>query len=331
MKFLSLISPTKFVSMFVVNLFIRTTMISLAFQLALTAWGQSEEGEPVSELQRRMYKMEQRAIELSQKLSEMSGTEPIQLIDRNESLDPMLYETPAQLSYDQLPGPYVEPLPVPIEEETAGTAPTVYQSEVNRVVATTQQRKGDYYLMPFVGLAAASDTTFTESELDDTLEGNWGNSIGITTGKRWDNWMLFARVAYQYIEYENGDFQGNGNIPTRAQGTEESYNFSIGGGYSIPVHNRLSTYGSLGLGFGWRKNSADIEVFIAPQWEPDTNSPNKTYSSLVFTYDFSMGLEYMFLNNYSARLGYRFLGLTSNESFDSSFQHLIELGVGANF
>jgi len=25
------------------------------------------------------------------------------------------------------------------------------------------------------------------------------------------------------------------------------------------------------------------------------------------------------------------LGLTSNESFEGSFQHLIELGVGANF
>ena len=36
--------------------------------------------------------MEQRAFELSQKLSEMSGTEPIELIDRNESLDPVLYE-----------------------------------------------------------------------------------------------------------------------------------------------------------------------------------------------------------------------------------------------
>ena len=54
-------------------------------------------------------------------------------------------------------------------------------------------------------------------------------------------------------------------------------------------------------------------------------------SSLVFTYDFSMGLEYLFTQNYSARLGYRLLGLTSNESFDGSFQHLIELGVGANF
>jgi opacity protein-like surface antigen len=329
-KFLSLISPIKFVSMPLVKLFLRTTILSLVFQVILPAWGQSEVGEPISELQRRILKMEQRALELSQKLGQMSGTEPIQLIDRNESLEPVL-ESSAQASYDQLPGPYVEPLPVPVEEEPVEPASTVYQSEVNRVVATTQQRKGDYYLMPIWGFAIASDTTFTQDEFDDNLDGNWGNSIGIVTGKRWDNWMLFARVAYQYLEYENGNFQGNGNILTRAHGIEESYNLSFGGGYSIPLLTRISTYGSLGLGFGWRKNSADIEVYIAPQWEPDTNSPNKSYSSAVFTYDFAMGVEYMFSHNYSARLGYRLLGLTSNNSFDSSFQHLVELGVGANF
>ena len=83
-------------------------------------------------------------------------------------------------------------------------------------------------------------------------------------------------------------------------------------------------------GFAWRRNSADVEVFIFPNWEPDPLG-EQSQSSLVFTYDFSMGLEYLFTQNYSARLGYRLLGLTSNESFDGSFQHLIELGVGANF
>lgn len=305
-------------------------MISLAFQLALPAWGQSEEREPVSELQRRMYKMEQRAIELSQKLSEMSGTEPIQLIDRNESLDPMLYETPAQLSYDQLPGPYVEPLPVPIEEETAGTAPTVYQSEVNRVVATTQQRKGDYYLMPFVGLAVATNTTFSQDDLDDELEGKWGNSIGLTAGKHWDNWKAYLRAVYQYLEYSNLNFRSSARDEVRMNGTEESFAFSLGGGYTISLTPSLSTYGGIGSGFAWRKNIGNFEIKNRSSWQPLTQS-GSSESSLVFTYDFSMGLEYLFSNNYSARLGYRLLGLSSHGSYDSSFQHLIELGVGANF
>ena len=70
---------------------------------------------------------------------------------------------------------------------------------------------------------------------------------------------------------------------------------------------------------------------LYPNVESDPLARSDLESSLVFTYDFSMGLEYMFSQNYSARLGYRLLGLTSNESFDGSFQHLIELGVGANF
>ena len=157
----------------------------------------------------------------------MSGTEPIQLIDRNESLNPVLYETPAQLSYDQLPGPYVEPLPVPVEEESDGVESTVYQSEVNRVVATTQQRKGDYYLMPFIGLAVATNTTFSQDDLDDELEGKWGNSIGLTAGKHWDNWKAYLRAAYQYLEYSNRNFRSSTRDEVRMNGTEESFAFSL--------------------------------------------------------------------------------------------------------
>ena len=68
-------------------------------------------------------------MELSQRLSEMSGTEPIQLIERNESLAPIELETDAQLSYDELPGPTIEPLPMPVEDPEPGL-PTVYKSEV---------------------------------------------------------------------------------------------------------------------------------------------------------------------------------------------------------
>ena len=105
--------------------------------------------------------MEQRALDLSKRLSEMSGTEPIELIDRNESLAPVQLETDAQQSYDQLPGPMVEPLPIP-EEPIAEEVPTVYQSKVLRVAPTTQQRKGDYYLMPSVDWQYLVQTSFTE-------------------------------------------------------------------------------------------------------------------------------------------------------------------------
>jgi opacity protein-like surface antigen len=297
--------------------------------VSLTA--QSASDAPVSELQRKFLRMEQRALELSQRLSEMSGTEPIQLIERNESLEAIELETDAQLSYDELPGPTIEPLPLPVEDPEP-ELPMVYQSEVSRVAPTTQQRKGDYYLMPLVGFAVASDTTFSENEYNDDLEGKWGNSIGVSAGKRWDNWMAYLRVAYQYLEYENLAFKADN--PTRVFGDEESFSFSFGGGYAISLTPKLSTYGGTGIGFAWRRNSADVEFqieeFGQKKWKNDPGG-DRSKSSLVFTYDFSMGLEYLFTQNYSARLGYRLLGLTSNESFDGSFQHLIELGVGANF
>ena len=305
----------------------------LAFSLALCSvsfvCAQTEDGAPVSELQRRFLQMEQRALDLSKRLSEMSGTEPIELIDRNESLAPVQLETDAQQSYDQLPGPMVEPLPIP-EEPIAEEVPTVYQSEVLRVAPTTQQRKGDYYFMPLLGLAISTKTSFAENDLDDELDGEWGNSIGISAGKRWDNWAAYLRVAYQYLEHENDNFKSKTGRRVRVKGNEESFSFTVGGGYAIPLTTSLSTYGGLGGGIAWRRNSADVEVFIFPNWEPDPFG-EQSQSSLVFTYDFSMGLEYLFTQNYSARLGYRLLGLTSNESFDGSFQHLIELGVGANF
>ncbi len=312
-----------------VSIFLRIASVFFALSIYGSVWGQNSDSAPVSELQRRFLQMEQRALDLSNRLSEMSGTEPIDLIDRNESLAPVQLETDAQQSYDQLPGPMVEPLPIP-EEPITEESPTVYQSEVVRVVPTTQQRKGDYYLMPLVGFAVATSTNFSQDNLDDDLDGEWGNSIGVSAARRWDNWMAYVRVAYQYLENQNLDFKNDLNKEYKVFGTEESFSLSLGAGYTISLSQKLSTYGGLGAGFAWRKNYVDVQVKSRGKWGNDSTKSGAD-SSLVFTYDFSMGLEYMFSQNYSARLGYRLLGLTSNESFDGSFQHLIELGVGANF
>ena len=281
--------------------------------------------------------MEQRALDLSKRLSEMSGTEPIELIDRNESLAPVQLDTDAQQSYDQLPGPMVKPLSIPEEEPIAEDVPTVYQSEVVRVVPTTQQRKGDYYLMPVLGFSLSSYIAYEFNEggtnFSDDLDGDWGNSIGIMIGKRWDNWNVFCRIGYQYQKYENGSFASI--VPdtfAEIEATNESYLLNLGSGYSIPLSTKLSTYGNVGIGFAYRKDSVDAELYrLISGSRIDLGPVSDFESSLVFAYDFAMGLEYLFSQNYSARLGYRLIGLTSNESFEGSFQHLIELGVGANF
>ena len=302
--------------------------------VSLTA--QSASDAPVSELQRKFLQMEQRALELSQRLSEMSGTEPIQLIERNESLEPIELETDAQQSYDELPGPTVDPLPLP-EEDPEPEMPTVYQSEVSHVAPTTQQRKGDYYLMPLVGFSFTSYIAYEFGEsgnvFSDELNGKFGNSIGITAGRRWENWNAFFKIGYQHQKFENDKFKSEvGTIFAETSGITESYSINLGGGYSVPLGDKVSTYGNLGVGFAFRKDSFDAQLYQMIGGSRFDLEPRSDFeSSLVLTYDFSMGLEYLFTQNYSARLGYRLIGLTSNESFEGSFQHLIELGVGANF
>ena len=313
--------------------------ICFSFFCESVLWSQPSLSQaPVSELsqrQLRFLEMEQRALELSERLSKMYGTDPIVLIDRNESLDPVPVETNAQQSYDTLPGPMVEPLVLP-EEEEKEKKPTIFQSEVNRVAPTNQQRKGDYYFMPIIGIAASSSVSAKYKtggiSLDDKLDGGWGNAVGVSGGKRWDNWYAELSLSYQYQKYSNSDFNhhGGGSTILPVSGIEESIIFLFGTGYSVPITERLSHMGGVGLGFGWKKNSLDGELFLRGGRHIRSLDP-KNESSLVFAYDFSLGFEYLFVNNFSGYLGYKFLGMTQNKDFGGSFQHLIELGVGANF
>ena len=79
----------------------------------------------------------------------------------------------------------------------------VFTSEVRRVVPTTQQRKGDYYVMPMIGLGFASKTKFSDSGYAHTLDGEMGNLLGVSFGKRWDNWVVSSRVSYHHLDYDD--------------------------------------------------------------------------------------------------------------------------------
>jgi hypothetical protein len=292
--------------------------------------------EPIiSEREFRFREVEQRALDLSKRLSEITGTEPIELIDRNRSLAPVRYEGSAQRAFDVLPGPFQEPDPevelpeLKEEEEEKEPAPVVFTSEVRRVVPTTQQRKGDYYIMPVLGLAFTGQTKFSDSGNNHTLEGDFGNSLGLSLGKRWDNWMAFVRVSYQYMDYD--DYIWTSSLyDSKFIVSDETYSFTLGGGYSVPITEQLSTTGGLGLGLGWRRNVINTYTNILGGWQFD-QSGSGLDSSFVFTYELSLGFEYLFVNNFSGYCGYRLMGLSSNKSFEGAFQHLLELGVGANF
>jgi len=315
---------------------LKASVVLVCFAPCMALSGQGTFEEPViSEREFRFREVEQRALDLSRRLSEITGTEPVQLIDRNQSFDPVRYENSAQRSFDALPGPLqdLEPLPEPEEEKAGKAQPLVFASEVKRVVPTTQQRKGDYYIMPMFGLAFSSKTKFKDGTNDSSFDGDLGNVLLIQVGKRWDNWTASVKVGYQYLDYdENLNTQNNPLLPTRINANEEAYSLTVGGGYSIPITKRLSTNGGINLGLAWRKNIYSIESDIDPKAAFDwLHQKTELDSSLVFTYDLSLGFEYLFVNNFSGYFGYRVMGLSSNKSFEGAFQHLIEFGVGANF
>ena len=300
--------------------------------LAVPLLAQPSLQEPViSEREFRFREVEQRALDLSKRLSEMTGTEPIELIDRNRSLTPVRYESSAQRAFDVLPGPLPEDEPELSEPEEEAT-PIVYASDVQRVVPTTQQRKGDYYIMPMVGLAFSSQSKWKDEVETFTLDGDMGNLLGVEVGRRWDNWQAGVMIAYQYLDFEEILYSKN-STPHKLNATEESYSVSLSGGYSVPISERLSHIGSAGLGLAWRRNIADLRYFVGKDPADWESYPEGAVldSSLVFTYELSLGFEYLFVNNFSGYCGYRLMGLSSNKSFEGAFQHLLELGVGANF
>ena len=342
---MSLIFPIKSVSICCVAIQLRFFLPALAL---LLGWGLAV-GQPVSqglssERDYRYRMMQQRMLELSEKMGRISGTEPIQLIDRNQSLALPPPKSEAQKSYEQLPGPPVKPLPLPEENQWKEESVT-YQSEVTSIAPTNQQIRGDYYFMPMIGFALTSYTTYSfddttsgaNQSFRDDLDGEWGNSIALTGGRRWENLLTYIRVSYQHQRYKNDAFSsGISPVVVKASGMEESYAISIGGGYSVPLSEKFSTNGTLGIGTALRRNSFDSDLFTIGKLGSVTipnniGSYTDFQSSMVFTYDLALGLEYLLSENFTAYAGYRLLGLTENKSFEGSFQHLLELGAGANF
>jgi opacity protein-like surface antigen len=307
------------------------------FMSSLGSLGQGTSQEPViSEREFRFREVEQRALDLSHRLSEITGTAPVQLIDRNQSFEPVRYRSSAQSSFDALPGPLQnpEPLLLPEEEkEEAKPESIVFASQVNRVVPTSQQRKGDYFIMPMFGLAFSGKTKWEDDVDTFTLNGDFGNTLGVEIGRRWDNWVASVMVSYQYLDFEDISYVDSLlDDQNRLESNEESYSISASLGYAIPITERFSHNGGLGVGLAWRRNfiqrSTYIDIPGDSYWRAD---PATLLSSLVFTYELSLGFEYLFVNNFSGYFGYRVMGLSSNKSFEGAFQHLIEFGVGANF
>mgnify|MGYP001237333293 CR=1 FL=1 len=300
-----------------------TWLFSQFFHLSVT--GQNGKADRDEYFRR----MELRAIELSRKMAELSGSEPIEIIKPRaeeviellptDTKPPVAENTPyssagskVQDSYDALPGPTDRNLTSPSVQYEDNVGESTLFSQL-----TSEELKGSYYLRPSIVLQAPIDAEVKGSE---SLPGKSGQGIGVVIGRRIENWTLSARFGHTHQEFSSSSFAG---LP--AEGDIQTLSLTANAGVAIPLTQKLSFEASFGLGF----TSVSHSLYI-----PIVKSLN-VFSDSGFSYDLSLLVDYSFSERLSAFLGYRLTGIPENNgpklAFDSVNAHLFELGLGINF
>ena len=269
-------------------------------------------------------RLEERALKLSGKFAEISGTQPVKLFEARQPQD----------KAKKLPS-FSSPYP---EFSDSGFVATSLQSElaldfngtdvgVSKFVdeevieyqPTMEDKRGKYFLRPFIALQANGDQNFKTQQPELTkIDSHIGYSLGLHAGTRVQNFNLGIRLAYHYNELSK-------SITSHyLEGENELLSFLVSGGYSFSLREELTLELGAGLGFSNRFNFALLEInnVVLPPISSD-----KT----VFTYDFSLLLDYAYTENLSAFAGYRFVGVSKNGPFDRNVSHLFELGLAASF
>ena len=271
-------------------------------------------------------RLEQRALSLSQKFADISGTEPVRLITPRKAKTYTPPQTPISYSpqsyYDALPGPQPEYEKPPLSIEQNNTSPSTQQFVDDQVIEfqpTMEDKRGEYFLRPFIGLQVPRKQKLNTPVGINELDSYAGYSLGLHAGKRIENFTAGLRLGYFYNEMakRNGIF--------RIDAENELLALTGTAGFSASMSEKLSFDFGLGLGFGNRLNVSTIKVGILP------TSPLSSFEKTVFTYEFSLLLDYAYSENLSAFAGYRLVGASDNGHFDRMVSHLFEVGVGANF
>lgn len=286
-------------------------------------------------------RMEQRALELSKKMADLTGTEQVQVIKPRpqepislqrpytpakpvaipqdstpQPINPTIEQASPQASFDALPGPNKQ------DEGNQTAEQHQYLDQVDDVSIvvqlTTEELKGSYFLRPFTVLQAPFDP---EVKGVGTLDGKVGSGVGVVVGRRIENWTMSARFGYANQEFSSSKFAG-----FDAAGDVESLSLTGNLGLTIPLSNKLSFEASFGLGYATVSHSLGIPVINSLDVLSDSG----------FTYELSMLLDYSFSERMGAFLGYRLAGIPENDGsamvgFDSVNAHLFELGLGLNF
>ena len=302
--------------------------------------------QSVSEQRRETYyqNLEARARSLSQKLAEISGTEPIPFHSPKRSVLSTMETNPPnaspQTAYDSLPGPIVEPASTPApQSETlyrADGTPVILQAapttspaiasppssvpKKRAIRRNMEKERGSYFIQPFVGVAVPPSTqTFKGLGGDASIETEIGNAVGLSFGRRWDN--LEGEVHLGYINSAYGDISLPTSIlPDTADGQLEIFQIGARVGYGIPFGEKGWFRVAGGFGFASRRDVINI-----------LNSDSYLSSETAFTYDLLLSLGYEVGMGLDAFLAYRLLGVSENGNFDSVAMHLFQVGLGANF
>ena len=279
-------------------------------------------------------RMELRAIELSRKMAELTGTEPIEMIEPRPS--PSFEFQPAntdnrlaqpvsdsqksskeiiQDSFDSLPGP-IESNETSISkkyEDKVGEGTLFSQS-------TTEELKGSYFLKSSFVFQAPFDS---DVKGVNSLAGKVGDGIGVVVGRRIENWTLSARFGHTHQEFSNADFQ----FGFPANGDVQTTSLTANIGLCVPLNEKLSFEASFGLGYTSVSHSLGMSFLGIESLD--------VLSDSGFSYELSLLLDYSFSERLSAFLGYRLAGIPENNgsaiAFDSVNAHLFELGLGMNF
>jgi hypothetical protein len=293
--------------------------------------------------------LEARARSLSQKLAEISGTEPIPFHSPKRSVLSTMESNPTnaspQTAYDSLPGPIVEPASTsapqsetlyradgtPVILQAAPTTSPAIASPPSSVLKkrairrNMEKERGAYFIQPFVGVAVPPSTqTFKGLSGDASVETEIGNAVGLSFGRRWDN--LEGEVHLGYLNSAYGDISNPMSpFPYTADGQLEVFQIGARVGYGIPFGEKGWFRVAGGFGFANRRDVLNVELV--------PSGPVTSYlsSETAFTYDLLLSLGYEVGMGLDAFLAYRLLGVSENGDFDSVAMHLFQVGLGANF
>jgi hypothetical protein len=283
-------------------------------------------------------KLEERFLNATSELNEISGIK-FQVPERSLS-----QASPAQSSFDNLPGPIQTNSPDLLsdeeiifeimrdENEIEDTGILVIEESNDTLEEKVLEVKvvppryledelGKFYIQPFIGLSLISGQMNLAGDALPAVDHDLGYGLGINYGRRWGN--LYGEIHLSH--YEN-DFSGvyAGSIIIDVDGSTYITNLGARLGYNFFLGQKSWIKAATGFGFAERRTI--YETKITPG-----GSISKGESSSVFSYDFLVAMAYEISPGWDASITYRFLNVNEYNIYDDISAHLFEVAVAKNF